>query len=204
MPMRGVAAMLEVRLFDHRRIGQISLVQPDSILLASNRKRLRQFARTVRKPDREPLPIAPLMHELQTGKRLESPNQHTSGRPFPIRDYVQALMHAVDEVDIRVPAGPNRTLVRSVFPLDACAAKSASPRYASVSTIIPAAVPCRSTHPSRLCASSVGGPLEVRQIDRLGSGQKLLVWPWVLKRRARVSLCTRCRFVMQWQNTLEH
>src|SRR4051812_6281746 len=88
--------------------GQISPVQPGPILPSTDSKRLSQFPRPIRKPDRGSVPVAAFVHEVKTRERLESTNQHTTGRSFAICNNVQTLMHAIDEIDVRMPCGPEQ------------------------------------------------------------------------------------------------
>jgi hypothetical protein len=83
---------------------KVSPVQPYPILRARHGQRLRELARAICQTNRGSFPFPTFVHLFDSGKRLERPDEHRA-RSFLIGDYVQALMHTVNEVNIRAASG---------------------------------------------------------------------------------------------------
>ena len=97
---------LKVRRLAPTTDAQRAAIQARSVMIASDRKRLGQFAGTVREADRRAVPLAPSDHLIQPTQRLERPDQDTVRCSFAASDYIQAFMHAVDEINVGSPGGP--------------------------------------------------------------------------------------------------
>jgi len=66
---------------------------------------LRQLAGTIRQAAGGAVPISPRAHLFKTAERFECPDQNATGTALVISHHVQALVHAIDEIDIRPPGG---------------------------------------------------------------------------------------------------
>lgn len=75
-------------------------IEPRSVEIAGNGKRLRQFPRTVRQSNGRTMPVAPVRHLLDSAQGLECADQNAARRSFAVSYHVQAFMHAVDEVNV--------------------------------------------------------------------------------------------------------
>jgi len=99
-------AYLKLRRLAPTTDAQRTAIQARSVMIASDRKRLGQFAGTVREADRRAVPLTPSDHLIEPTQRLERPDQDTVRRSFPASDHVQAFMHAVDEINVGSARGP--------------------------------------------------------------------------------------------------
>ena len=124
-----------------------------------------------------------------------SPARSSTARPaLRAADQVHAPVHAVGEVDVDVPGGPNITALRGVRPRNACEPGSCSPSYASTSVsrtaTTPSPVGARTTAPSRSGATSSTG----RSSRTSAGGQQAPVprlSPGPPRRRARAAASTQ-------------
>ena len=82
---------------------QRTAVQTRPVTIARNRERLRQFARTVRKPAGRTIPGAPYATICSSPHKGSSARIRRIRHSLASRDYIQAFMHAVDEVNIGAP-----------------------------------------------------------------------------------------------------
>ncbi len=88
--------------------GEFTAIEPLAILFPSNIERFGQFARPIGEPADWPSPAAPVIHLSDSAEGREGPNQNATRFAFLIGYYIQALVHAVDEIDVGTARRPEQ------------------------------------------------------------------------------------------------
>ena len=102
IPIRGVTAISMARRSTRLAYGERAAGDVDAVVGSCDRQRQRQFAGAVGQVFGLSRRRAPLPHQLDSCNRFQRANQHAARRAFGLGHQVEALVHAVDEVDVGV------------------------------------------------------------------------------------------------------
>ena len=91
---------VEIRTFAPPAYRKRSRIETSAVLLTRDGESLRQFSGPVCQPANRAVPFSTRAHLFQAAGRFECTDENTAGIAFAVGHYVQAFVHAIDEIHI--------------------------------------------------------------------------------------------------------